>query len=339
MYETHFGLRRRPFPAIADSECYYPATGHERALAQLQQAIQDDEGFALLTGEPGTGKTILCHCLLDRLGETVTSALLTHSHFPDRAGLLQAILYDLSLPYEARNEQELRLSLSEFLVKNYEAGRRTLLVLDEAQHLALDFLEELRLLGNLEGRRGRAFQVVLAAQPTILNNLRLPELAALSQRLAVCTRLDPLGLHEAVDYLVHHLRLAGGRPDRIISDEALEILARGTRGIPRLLNRATHQSLTMAFTAGAALVDAEVALEALIILGPAGEQDGAADGSGTSAKTEQEEADYDSSADKVSGEPVLALDERTGRGRERTALSLQDASGSRRPFAPPRRPA
>ena len=124
MNETHFGLRQRPFPAMADNDFYYPATCHELALAQLQQAILDDEGFALLLGEPGTGKTILCHCLLDRLGETVSSAFLTHSHFPDRAGLLQAILYDLSLPHEGRSEQELRLALTDLLLKNHEAGRR-----------------------------------------------------------------------------------------------------------------------------------------------------------------------------------------------------------------------
>jgi general secretion pathway protein A len=339
MYETHFGLRQRPFPATVDSDYYYPATSHELALARLQQAVRDDEGFAVLTGEPGTGKTILCHCLLDRLGETVTSALLTHSHFPDRASLLQALLYDLSLPHAGRSEQELRLSLTDFLLKTYEAGRRTLLMLDEAQHLGPDLLEELRLLGNLEGRGGRAFQVVLAGQPAILKNLALPELAALNQRLAVCARLEPLGLHEAVDYLIHHLRVVGGRPDRIASDEALEILARGTRGIPRLLNRVMHQALTLAFTAGAPLVDAEVALESLGMLGLAGAHEEAPDGPTSAAGPEQEDADRDASLGNASGEPVIALDERTGRNQERTSLLLQAASGPRRPLAPPRRPA
>jgi type II secretory pathway predicted ATPase ExeA len=276
---------------------------------------------------------------LDRLGETVKSAHLLHSHFPDRAGLLQAILYDLSLPHQSHSEQELRLSLTEFLLKNYEAGQRTLLVVDEAQHLGPDLLEELRLLGNLEGRGGRAFQVVLAALPAILQKLRLPELAALSQRLAVRPTLDPLGLHEAADYLVHHLRAAGGKPDRIVSDEALEILARGTQGVPRLLNRAMHQALTVAFAAGAALVDAEAALEALGILGLAREQDEAADGPHLPTGAEQEEPARDASEGNAILEPVLSLEERGGRNQERTSLLLQDASGPRRPFAPPRRPA
>src|SRR5262245_30972090 len=132
MYESHFGLRRRPFRPTPDSTCYYPATAHEHCLTRLAQALADDEGMVLLTGAPGLGKTLLCHCLLERLEGEVTSAFLTNTHFRDRTGLLQAILYDLSLPYEGRGEQELRLALTDHLLQNYQAGRRTVLVVDEA---------------------------------------------------------------------------------------------------------------------------------------------------------------------------------------------------------------
>src|SRR6266496_3296125 len=94
MYEARFGLRRRPYPATPDGSCYYPATSHERALAQLQRALDDGEGIVVLTGTPGTGKTLLCHCLLERLGSQMVSALVTNSHLPSRAALFQAILYD-----------------------------------------------------------------------------------------------------------------------------------------------------------------------------------------------------------------------------------------------------
>jgi type II secretory pathway predicted ATPase ExeA len=308
MYETHFGLRQRPFPAVADSDYYYPATSHERALAQLQQAIEDDECFALLIGKPGTGKTKVCHGLLDRLGETVSNAFLTHSRFPNRASLLQALLYDLSLPHEGLSEQELRLALTDFLLKNHQAGRRTLLVLDEAQHLSPDLLEELRLLGNLEGRAGRAFQAILAAQPAILDTLRLPELAALSQRMAVCARLEPLGVH----------------------------VARGTQGIPRLLNRAMHQALTMAFAAEAALVDAEAALESLGSLG-LGEREEGPIASANPLEARQEPNEVSES--EASSKPALALQDSGEENQRRPALSLQDPGASRRPFASPRRPA
>jgi type II secretory pathway predicted ATPase ExeA len=277
MYETHFGFRERPFRATPDTGAYYPATGHERALARLADALRDDEAIVLLTGDPGTGKTLLCHCLLERLGDGATTAFLTHGHFAGRAGLLQAILYDFSLPYEGRGEQELRLALIDFLLQQFAGGRRTVLVLDEAHHLTAAQLEELRLLANLEARQARALQVVLAAQPSLLDALQRPELAALAQRLAVRARLAPLGLPEAADYLLHQVRAAGGRPEAVLTDEAIEVLAGGARGVPRLLNQAAHQALALACAAGAPAVDAEAALEVLALLG-------LAEGGGTSAE-------------------------------------------------------
>jgi type II secretory pathway predicted ATPase ExeA len=276
MIQNCFGLRRRPFPATPDHSCYYPATGHERALARLLGGLGDGEGVVLLTGAPGTGKTLLCHVLLERLGAEVSSAFLTNAHVRDRVGLLQAILYDLSLPYEARAEQELRLALTDHLLKTYAAGRRTVLLIDEAQHLDPDLLEELRLLGNLEARDGKAVQVVLVGQPALRDTLARSELMALRQRLAVRPSLEPLDLQESADYLLHHLRSAGGQPERIITDEALELLARGTHGLPRLLNQAGRQALRLAGEAGVETVDAEVALEALTLLGLPGEEGGAA---------------------------------------------------------------
>jgi type II secretory pathway predicted ATPase ExeA len=267
MYETHFGLRQRPFRASPDSSCYYPATGHEQALGRLLRALDDGEGPVLLTGAPGTGKTLLCHCLLERLGPDVTSAFLTQGHFGGRAGLLQTILYDLSLPHEGRGEQELRLSLTDHLLRNYADGKRAVVVVDEAQHLSPDLLEELRLLGNLEARQGKAVQVVLTAQPSLLVTLGRPDLASLSQRLAVRSTVEPMSVPEAADYLVHQIRVAGGRPDEVMAEEARELLARGTRGVPRLLNQAAHEALTLACAAEVRPVDAEAALEALALLG------------------------------------------------------------------------
>ncbi|MCI0458003.1 MAG: AAA family ATPase, partial [Gemmataceae bacterium] len=297
MYETRFGFRRRPFPATPDSTCYYPATSHERALTQLQRALADGEGMALLTATPGTGKTLVCHSLLERLGPGVSSAYVTNSHLAGRADLLQALLYDLGLPHEG-SEQGLRLRLTDYLLKNYQAARAAcasvpdcepaagwharraqaaqlasgaVVIVDEAQHLTADLLEELRLLGNLEAGSGKAVQVILAGQPELLQTLSRPELAALSQRTLLRTRLEPLGVEEAVDYLRHHLRAAGGRPERIMPEETLDVLARRTGGVPRLLNQAAHQALALADSADSPVVDVEAALEALALLGLEGE--------------------------------------------------------------------
>lgn len=270
MYESHFGLRERPFRSLPDASRYYPATGHEVALSQLLQGLAEEEGLLLLGGEPGIGKTLLCHCLLQRVGD-VRSAFLTNSHLPNRVALLQAILYELSLPYEGRGEQDLRLALTDNLLAHCASGEPTLLLVDEAHHLTPDLLEELRLLANLEGGAGRALQVVLVAQRRLLDTLDRRELTSFRQRLSVRASLEPLAEAEAADYLLHHLRAAGGRPEKIVSSEGLEVLARGTGGVPRLLNQAAHRALLLAHGAGAETVDAEAALEALALLGLAPE--------------------------------------------------------------------
>jgi general secretion pathway protein A len=267
MDATRWGLKQRPFPATPDSRGYYPATTHELALAHLLEAVNDGEGLALLTGAPGSGKTLVCHVLLERLATDVASVFLTNSHFVSRSALFQAILFDLRQPYDDASEQVLRLRLTEALLAQLDAGKRTVLLIDEAQHLSMDLLEELRLLGNLEAGRNKALQVLLAGQAGLLETLRRPELSALWQRVSVQCRLDPLDEEEAADYLRHHIRRAGGRPDEVFPDECIALLARHTRGLPRLLNQAAHQAFLLAGGAEADCVDIEMVLEALHRLG------------------------------------------------------------------------
>jgi len=263
---SHFGLRQRPFRSTSDLSCYYPATGHEHALEMLYQGLRDEEGILLLTGTPGCGKTLLCQCLLERLGEAVRTAFLTNTHFADRHSLLQAICYDLELPHTG-SEQELRLTLSSACLASFAEGKPTVLIVDEAHHLASDMLEELRLLANLEGEQGRAVQVVLVGQSSILDTLDRPGLAALRQRLAVRCVLPAFTVSEAADYLLHQVRVAGGKAEFLLPQETLEILARSTYGLPRLLNQAAHRAFSLACSAGSTVVDVEAAMEALSVLG------------------------------------------------------------------------
>lgn len=275
MIEKHFGLHSRPFPPMPDTSLYYPSSNHEAALAALQRGIADDEGILLLTGIPGSGKTLLGYVLVDRLEDGVASTFLTNSHFADRTSLLQAILYDLGLPYEAGTEQILRLRLTEQLLKNCEDKKRTLIIIDEAHHLSADLLEELRLVANLEAGHGKAIQIVLIAQPRIKQTLRHSALESLKQRIAVRAAVEPMGAEEAYDYLLHHLRLAGGKPDRVFDPTALEVLARGTYGLPRLLNQAGHLAMVLTQNGEMTQVDAEAALEALSMLGLTATDEGA----------------------------------------------------------------
>jgi type II secretory pathway predicted ATPase ExeA len=267
MYESHFGLRQRPFRSTPDLAAYYPANAHEDALQVLRQAIADDEPIALLFGEPGAGKTLVAGQLLDRLGENLSRVFITNGHLQRRSDLLQAILYDLGMPYEGRSEQELRLALTDRLLSDFAAGRRTVIVFDEAHHLPADLLEELRLLGNLETPSGRAVQTILISQPPILETLQRPDLRALTQRLTARAELSRLTAEESADYVVHQLRVAGARPEALIDDEALTLIARGAGGIPRVINQIAHLALGLTHEAGAGRVDAEGVLEALLRLG------------------------------------------------------------------------
>src|SRR5262249_30495679 len=263
----HFGLRQRPFRTTPDTEFYYPATAHEVALADLRRAIDDEEGFAVVTGEAGTGKTLLLHRLLETLGEPCRAVFLTNPHWAGRSDLLQAILFDLSLPYLGLGEQELRLAVTESCLEHFQDGGKTIIVVDEAQHLSAEHLEELRLLSNLEGKHGKAVQVVLAGLPELAATLDRPGLSAVRQRVAVRAALEPLSPHQAGDYLMHQLRVAGGRPDRLFSEEAFALLAGAGQGVPRLLNQLAAAAMHLAGQAGAKQVDAEAALEAIIRLG------------------------------------------------------------------------
>jgi len=265
MHHSRFNLRRRPFPASPDLAAYYPATTHEAALATLLDGLADGEGVLVLTGPPGTGKTLLAHALAERLGDSAEVCLLAHSG--GRAGLLQSLLFDLALPHEGRPEQEMRLALIAHLLAKFRDGKKTVLLADEAHLLPGDVLEELRLLGNLEGPGGKAVQVALIGLPELLQVLQRPELASLRQRAAVRARLDPLGVEEAADYVLHHLRAAGGDTDAILDPEALEMLAKATRGVPRRLNQAAHLALRLAEAGEAERVDVEAVLEALSQLG------------------------------------------------------------------------
>lgn len=337
MYETHFGLRTQPFRGFLDSECYYPATGHEQALDRLMSALTDQHGYGLLTGEPGTGKTLLCHRLLKKFGAKRMSVLLANSHVHDRSGLFQCILYDLSQPYEGRSEQELRLALTENLLQNFAMGGATLIVADDAHHLKADLLEELRLLGNIEACKGRGVQVLLIGQAGIEETLKSPELAALNQRLVERVKLEPLDKEEAVDFLAHRVRAAGGRPDELFTQEALELLASGTKGIPRLLHQAAHHAFSLAHNAEASVVDAEAALEALNLLGlQAGESEEEPESYSFGPVQELGSKEEEESPDPTS---VLLMDQPPNYDAEGEDDGNDDEDHPHRFFPTPRRPA
>jgi hypothetical protein len=221
------------------------------------------------------------------------------------------------------------------LLKTYEDSRRTVVLVDEAQHLDVDLLEELRLLGNLEASHKRAFQVILIAQPALLETLNRPESAGFRQRVAVRVALEPLDHHEAADYLVQHIRAASGRTQAIFTDEALEVLSDGTRGIPRLLNQTGHQALLLAHSAKLDSVDAEVSLEALSILGLSAEPMG----ENLESTSLNRECENFIEMDDLASDPVLPLKDEDESLPPPPKHKAEGNGKSHQRYTPPRRPA
>jgi type II secretory pathway predicted ATPase ExeA len=264
---AHFGLTRRPFRPTPDTSAYYPAAGHEAALGGLRSAFAARDGLALLDGDPGTGKTLVALRFLEGLDVAVPRVLIPAPRFVRPADFYQAILFDVGAEYRGLTEQELRLAVTEKLLVSLSEGHPTVIVLDEAQHLIADVLEEIRLLGNLETRSAKAAFVVLVAQPSLRERLAGPDLGAFAQRVAARCRVEPLSREESVEYVRHQVKVVGGHPGTIVGDEALDLLAARCKGVPRLLNQAAALAFTLAGAAGADVVDAEAAVESLDQLG------------------------------------------------------------------------
>jgi type II secretory pathway predicted ATPase ExeA len=271
---AHFGLTRRPFRPTPDTDAYFPAPAHEAALTALGRAYEARDGWALVDGEPGTGKTIVVRKFLDGLEPAVAPVFLPSSRFLRPADLYQAILFDHGAEYHGLSEQELRLRVTDHLLGRVSAGEPTVLVLDEAQGLGPDVLEELRLLGNIETRSAKAAFIVLAAQVALRERLATPDLAAFGQRIAVRCKIEPLGREDSGRFLLHQLEFAGGRAG-LITDEALNLITEHGRGVPRVLNQAAALAFQLAASAEAEAVDTEAAWEALVHLGLAAAELGA----------------------------------------------------------------
>jgi general secretion pathway protein A len=253
MYTRHYGLREKPFALTPDPRFLFLSASHREALAHLLYGIEQGEGFIAVTGEVGTGKTTLCRTLLERIGSDAEVAYLFN---PRVTGLelLEAIHRELGLPGEGTRAQLLD-SLNRFLLDARRAGRRVLLLVDEAQNLPVDTLEELRLLSNLETTTEKLLQMMLFGQPELDALLDSPELRQLRQRIGVRWRLDPLSEPEALDYVRHRLRVAAGGDTEVFSPGALRELRRRSRGVPRLVNLLADRALLAGYADGSIRVE------------------------------------------------------------------------------------
>jgi len=235
MYTAFYGLREKPFSLTPDPHYLYLAAPHREALAHVLYGIEQGEGFIAVTGEVGTGKTTLCRTMLQRIGSDTEVAYIFN---PSLSGeeLLRAINIEFGLLTEGRTRVELADQLNEFLLEMKRAGRRVLLLVDEAQNLEASTLEEIRLLSNLETSTAKLIQILLFGQPELDELLDSKELRQLRQRISVRWSLAPLTASEVSEYVRHRLRIAAGCECNIFSERALREIHRRSRGIPRLVN-------------------------------------------------------------------------------------------------------
>lgn len=263
MYEEFYRFNEAPFRLTPDPNYLYLSTHHREALGHLLFGIREGSGFVAVTGEIGTGKTTLLRALLRDLEPTTVVGYLFNPALSDLE-LLQTINGELSLPADSTSKKELVDHLNRFLLAQKLAGRRVVVIVDEAQALAPGTLEQLRLLSNLETETQKLLQIILVGQPELRGLLRRPDLAQLNQRITIRWHLRPLDRDETVEYIRHRLRIAGGAAAvGIFTPAACRLIHRYAGGVPRLINIAAHHALLIGFTLDRQSIDPPVVRRAI----------------------------------------------------------------------------
>lgn len=261
MYEAFYGLKEKPFSIQPDPDFLFFSKRHSLAFTMLQYGIQNRAGFSVICGDIGCGKTTLIRHLLNALGSDLTVGLVYNTH-PDIADLLEWVMLAFGLPYEGMSTVARYDGFQRFLISEYGAGRRVLLIVDEAQNLSAAALESLRMLSNINADKDQLLQVILVGQPQLRDLLKQPALQQFSQRVGVDFFIPPLAADEVSRYVVHRLQVAG-RDKPLFTAEALALIASASHGIPRRINILCDVTLVYGFGADIQHIDAALVNEVL----------------------------------------------------------------------------
>ena len=262
MYQYFFGFKKRPFKLVPNPDYLYLSASHEEALAHLQYALKHGDGFVKITGEVGTGKTTLCRAFLEALGEETEAAYIFNPKL-DPVELMKAINDEFGIDSTSDHLKTLIDTLNAFLIEQKQKRKNVILLIDEAQNLTFEVLEQLRLLSNLETTREKLLQIILVGQPELGQLLASHALRQLAQRITLSCRLRPLNFKETRDYIQHRIRVASVRPSVIFYRGAVRAIHRYTRGVPRLINIACDRSLLTAYGADQRRITAAIARQAI----------------------------------------------------------------------------
>jgi general secretion pathway protein A len=247
MYKEFFGLRANPFNVNPDPRYLFLTRHTEEALACLTYGIQSRKGFVLLTGEVGTGKTTLINKLLEWLRlQQVATAFIFNSRM-NVPQFLDYMMADFGIPSDSRSKSQVLMKLYNWLLDRYRAGETAVLIVDEAQNLSDEVLEEIRMMTNLETFTEKLLQIVLVGQPELEQRLKQPQLRQLRQRLTLRAKTHPLSLEETQAYVAQRLRIAGSNGQQVFDPEALLAIHRYANGIPRVVNLICEHCLVSAF--------------------------------------------------------------------------------------------
>jgi type II secretory pathway predicted ATPase ExeA len=247
MYKKFFNLREAPFNVNPDPRFLFATRHSEEALACLSYGIQNLKGFMLLTGEVGTGKTTLLNKLLEWLRSARVATAFVFNSCLDPMQFLDFMMADFGINCESSEKSRILLRLNQWLLERYRAGQTAVLIVDEAQNLSPQVLEEIRLLTNLETSSEKLLQIVLSGQPELEEKLKQPQLRQLRQRITLRCKTYPLTLEETFGYIAERIRIAGGNNQPIFSSEAVEAIFRYAQGIPRVINLLCEHALISAY--------------------------------------------------------------------------------------------
>lgn len=266
MYNHFFGFKERPFKLVPNPAYLFLSKSHQEAMAHLVYAVSAGDGFVELTGEVGTGKTTLCRAFLEHLDGNAEVAFIFNPVL-DPEEFIRAINDEFGIPSAGNTTKELMDALNNFLIEKKGQGKDVLLLIDEAQNLTRDVLEQVRLISNLETTQSKLLQIVLVGQPELATFLGSHDLRQLSQRITLSCRLQPLTYKETADYIKHRLSIASGKQITMFSREAVRRVYRYSRGIPRLINIACDRALLTAYGHDQKSISSKIAAIALKELG------------------------------------------------------------------------